>query len=98
MSDGETSSTTSVGEEGVSLLRRSWARWSLWWAVKAARCTNTLNPSRREQSYPRGQRLRRWDSSPHDTDTSIANWLGTNIQGDEVALISSPGNRTGVLW
>src|SRR5262249_41597319 len=57
--DEGTRGTTCVKEESVSLLRKPWARRSLGSAVKAARCTNTLSPSRREQSFPRGQCLRR---------------------------------------
>ena len=35
------------------------------------------------------------ERAPHDTGTSIANWLEWNIQGGEVAPTPSPQNRTG---
>src|SRR6516225_3647844 len=56
-----------------------------------------LEPKPEGTILPKRSMPQEAERAPHDTGTSMANWLEWNIQGGEVALTPSPQNRTGAF-
>ena len=56
-----------------------------------------LEPKPEGTILPKRSMPQEAERAPHDTGTSMANWLEWNIQGGEVALTPSPQNRTGTF-
>ena len=56
-----------------------------------------LQPKPEGTILPKRSMPQEAERAPHDTGTSMANWLEWNIQGGEVALTPSPQNRTGTF-
>ena len=53
-----------------------------------------LEPEPEGAILPKRSAPQEVNSSPHDADASMANWLETNIQGGGVTVAPSPQNCT----
>ena len=85
---------TSVVEVGVSLPRGISGQVILVMSGRGRMMYQCLQPEPEGAILPKRSAPQEVNSSPHDAGASMANWLETNIQGGEVALTSSPKNRT----
>ena len=69
-------------EEGVSLLRRILGKVILVMSGRGRMMYQCLEPKPEGAIFSKRSKPQGTDSSPHDTATSMANWLESNIQGD----------------